>query len=210
MLALLAALACSLAVTLFVVHATKTRGALLLDSDTSGPQKFHARPVARVGGIGIFAGLLLALAPLWAIGPEAAKSAAWLLACGLPAFAAGLLEDLTKRVRPLHRLIATAVSALLAAWILGALITRTDIFGLDWLVSHAFGATLLTALAVAGIANSINIIDVFNGLASMCVMIMLAALAYVAFQVGDVFIGTFALAAIGAVLGFFLWNYPPG
>ena len=33
-------------------------------------------------------------------------------------------------------------------------------------------------LAVAGVANSVNIIDGFNGLASMCVVIMLAALAY--------------------------------
>ena len=53
--------------------------------------------------------------------------------------------------------------------------------------------------AVAGIANSVNIIDGFNGLASMCVVIMLASVAYVAFQVGDPVIGTLALAGIGAV-----------
>jgi hypothetical protein len=40
--------------------------------------------------------------------------------------------------------------------------------------------------------------------------IMLTALAYVAFQVGDVQVGTLALAGIGAVLGFFLWNFPGG
>jgi UDP-N-acetylmuramyl pentapeptide phosphotransferase/UDP-N-acetylglucosamine-1-phosphate transferase len=210
MLALLVAFACSLVITLLVIHATKTRGGLLLDSDISGPQKFHARPVARVGGLGIFAGLLAALVTQWATSPQSAASAAWLLACGLPAFAGGLIEDLTKSVRPLHRLAATAVSALLAAWVLGALITRTDIPGLDWVVAQALGATVLTAFAVAGIANSVNIIDGFNGLASMCVMIMLGALAYVAFQVGDAFIGTLALAGIGAVLGFFLWNFPAG
>jgi UDP-N-acetylmuramyl pentapeptide phosphotransferase/UDP-N-acetylglucosamine-1-phosphate transferase len=210
MLALLAAFTCSLGVTLLVVHATKTRGTFLLDSDTSGPQKFHCRPVARVGGLGIFAGLLMALVPLLTMSTGAAISAAWLLACGLPAFAGGLLEDLTKSVRPLHRFAATAVSALLAAWLLGSVITRTDIPGLDWVVSGALGATLLTVFAVAGIANSINIIDGFNGLASMCVVIMLGALAYVAFQVGDLFVGTLALAGIGAVLGFFLWNYPAG
>ncbi|MCW5632640.1 MAG: glycosyl transferase [Rubrivivax sp.] len=210
MLAWLTAFTCSLAITLLVVHATKTRGALMLDSDTSGPQKFHARPVARVGGLGIFGGLLVALVPLWLIGPAAFKMAAALLVCGVPAFAAGLMEDVTKRVRPLHRLLAAAVSALLAIWVLDSAIVRTDIPGLDWFVAHAAGATLLTVFAVAGIANSINIIDGFNGLASMCVMIMLGALAYVAFQVGDPFVGTLALAGIGAVLGFFLWNYPAG
>jgi UDP-N-acetylmuramyl pentapeptide phosphotransferase/UDP-N-acetylglucosamine-1-phosphate transferase len=32
----------------------------------------------------------------------------------------------------------------------------------------------------------------------------------VGFQVGDALIGALALAGIGAVLGFFLWNYPAG
>jgi len=210
MLSLLTAFSISLAITLFVVHSTKTRGALLLDSDTSGPQKFHARPVARVGGLGILAGLLAALLPMWAGSQQVAIGALLLLVCGLPAFIGGLLEDLTKSVRPLHRLLATGVSALLAAWLLDSLIMRTDIPGLDWLVSNTAGATLLTVFAVAGIANSINIIDGFNGLASMCVVIMLAALAYVAFQVGDSFVATLALAGVGAVLGFFLWNYPAG
>jgi UDP-N-acetylmuramyl pentapeptide phosphotransferase/UDP-N-acetylglucosamine-1-phosphate transferase len=69
---------------------------------------------------------------------------------------------------------------------------------------------ILTVVAVAGIANSVNIIDGFNGLASMCVVIMLAALAYVAFQVGDPLVGALALAGVGAVLGFFVWNFPAG
>jgi UDP-N-acetylmuramyl pentapeptide phosphotransferase/UDP-N-acetylglucosamine-1-phosphate transferase len=63
---------------------------------------------------------------------------------------------------------------------------------------------------VSGVVNSINIIDGFNGLASMCVAIMLAALAYVAYQVGDTLVLSCALATLGAVLGFFVWNYPFG
>ncbi|MDE2082617.1 MAG: glycosyltransferase family 4 protein, partial [Burkholderiales bacterium] len=133
-----------------------------------------------------------------------------LLACALPAFAAGLAEDLTRRVSPRRRLVATALSAALASWVLDATIRHTGIPGLDALVSLAAGAVALTMLAVAGVANSVNIIDGFNGLASMCVVLMLAALAYVGFQVGDVVIGTLALAGIGAVLGFFVWNYPAG
>lgn len=210
MLGWLVALACSLGVTMLVVHATRRRGAFLLDSDTSGPQKFHTRPVARVGGLGILSGLVAALVPIWLHAAEAAHLAAGVIACGLPAFAAGLAEDLTKSVRPLHRLAATAVSALLAAFALSSVITRTDVPGLDWLVAYSAGATAITVFAVAGIANSVNIIDGFNGLASMCVMIMLAALAYVAFQVGDASVGLLALAGIGAVLGFFLWNFPAG
>jgi UDP-N-acetylmuramyl pentapeptide phosphotransferase/UDP-N-acetylglucosamine-1-phosphate transferase len=163
-----------------------------------------------VGGIGIVAGLLAAVPAMWVGAPEAVVVALWLLACGVPAFASGLVEDLTKSVSPLQRLVAAGLSAALAVWLLGSAITRTDIPGLDWMVSVPAGSMLLTVFAVAGIANSVNIIDGFNGLASMCVVIMLAALAYVAFQVGDGVIGVLALAGIGAVLGFFLWNFPAG
>jgi UDP-N-acetylmuramyl pentapeptide phosphotransferase/UDP-N-acetylglucosamine-1-phosphate transferase len=40
------------------------------------------------------------------------------------------------------------------------------------------------------VSNAINIIDGFNGLASMCVLMMVASIAYVAFQVGDSFVVT--------------------
>lgn len=210
MIVLLSAFAVSLGITLWVVHAARSHHHLFMDHDVSGPQKFHDRPVPRVGGIGIFGGLLAALLVLLASQRDAALDGLALLACGSLAFAVGLVEDLTKRVSPGKRLLATALSALLAAWWLGTLITRTDIPGLDWLVTFGAGSVLLTVIGVAGIANSVNIIDGFNGLASMCVVIMLAALAYVGFQVGDPVVGALALAGIGAVLGFFVWNFPGG
>jgi UDP-N-acetylmuramyl pentapeptide phosphotransferase/UDP-N-acetylglucosamine-1-phosphate transferase len=209
MFALLLAFALSLGVTLVVVHVGRKHAHVFHDHDLSGPQKFHVRPVPRVGGMGIFVGLLAAVALLAAQKAEA-RIGLQLLACGLVALAAGLVEDITKRVSPRTRLLATAASALLAAWWLGAAITHTSIPGLDWLVSFTIGSWLLTLLAVAGIANAVNIIDGFNGLASMCVVIMLAALAYVAYQVGDPVVGAIALAGIGAVLGFFVWNFPAG
>lgn len=208
MLALLIAFVLSLGITLGVMHFAR-RHQHFHDHELSGPQKFHARPVPRVGGIGIFAGLLAALAFL-AYRSNDAMLGLQLMACGVVAFAVGLLEDITKTVSPGKRLLATAVSALLAAWWLGAAITRTDIPGLDHLVALVAGSFAVTVLAVAGIANSVNIIDGFNGLASMCTVIMLLALAYVAFEVGDPLVATLALAAIGAVLGFFVWNFPAG
>ena len=210
MLTLLIAFVTSLVATLWVVHWGKTHGAASMDHDVQGPQKFHTRPVPRVGGLGIVAGLLGAVGSLWWMGSEARQVAATLMLCGVPAFVVGLIEDMTKRVSPRHRLLATSVSAALAFWLLGAALTRADIPGLDGLLGWAPGSALLTIFAVAGIANSVNIIDGFNGLASMCVVIMLVALAYVAFQVGDQIVLSMALAGIGAVLGFFFWNFPAG
>lgn len=207
---MLLAFAVSTFLTLLVVHVAKTHGHLCLDDDVSGPQKFHSNPVPRVGGIGIYVGLgAAALVMHWTVF-QRSSIAFWLLVCGLPAFGAGLIEDLTKRVSPRNRLLATACSAFLAIWLLDAVIRRSDIPGLDWLFTFPVAASLLTVFAVAGIANSVNIIDGFNGLASMCAVIMLAALAYVAFQCDDVLIGSLALAGVGSVLGFFVWNYPAG
>lgn len=196
-------------VTGWVVHASR-RGGGMLDHDLSGPQKFHARPVPRVGGLGIAFALLACLVFLLWAHPRYGHFLGLLLLCAVPAFGAGLIEDFTKLVSPAKRLGATVLSAALACWLLGAQITRSDIPGLDMLLQYSAVSVLLTLVAVAGIANSVNIIDGFNGLASMCVVFMLAALAYVAFQEGDYVVGQAALAGVGAVLGFFLWNFPLG
>lgn len=208
---LLIAFAASAAVTLWLVHASKGREGRSLDDNFSQPQKLHVVAVPRIGGVGITAGLLAGVGSLvWTLSLEAAQTAMLLLLCGLPAFAVGLFHDYTDTIAPRGRLLATAVSAVLAFYLLGAAIRVTDIPGLDWLVSTAAGALALTVLAVAGISNAINIIDGLNGLAAMCVAIMLAAISYVAFEVGDPLVGTLALVVLGAVLGFFLWNYPAG
>ena len=210
MLALLLSLCVSAALTLLIVRMASVRSRLA-DHDFSGPQKFHAVAVPRVGGIGIVGGLVAAMALVAVQFADAGGIAGlMLLACATPAFAFGLVEDVTKSVSAGWRLVATAASAALAFWLLDAQVRNTAIPGLDWVVSFGFGALVVTVLAVAGIANSVNIIDGFNGLASMCVVIMLAGLAYVAFQVGDPLIATLALAGIGAVLGFFIWNFPAG
>jgi UDP-N-acetylmuramyl pentapeptide phosphotransferase/UDP-N-acetylglucosamine-1-phosphate transferase len=211
MLPLLLALAASFLVTLWVVRSSKAHGHLSHDNDVSGPQKFHAHPVPRIGGLSILGGLALGAA--WLTWPRAAAInplPLLLLACGLPAFAAGLVEDVTKNVSPRRRLLATAVSAALAVWLVDAVIVRTELPGLDSIVAWPLGAAAVTVFVVAGVANAINIIDGFNGLASMCVLIMLASVAYVAHAVDDPLIAALALAGVGAILGFFVWNFPAG
>jgi UDP-N-acetylmuramyl pentapeptide phosphotransferase/UDP-N-acetylglucosamine-1-phosphate transferase len=210
MLLLVSAFAVSFLMTLWVVRHAKALQRLASDHDLSGPQKFHARPVPRVGGLGIVLGVLAGAVVLAWREPNAASWVALFLASAMPAFGAGIAEDLTKTQSPRRRLFFTAVSAALAAWLVQAMITRTDIPGLDWLVAFPLGALLVTVFVIAGVANAFNIIDGFNGLASMCVVIMLIGLAYVAFAVDDRLIALLALAGIGAVLGFFVWNFPAG
>jgi len=210
MLVLLMAFVVSLGVTLWMVRRAKTGGHRFHDHDLSGPQKFHAAPVPRVGGIGIVAGAWAGIAVIFWRDPAVGRQAALLMLCAIPAFASGLTEDLTKTQSPRRRLFFTAVSAALAVFLLDGAIRRTDIPGLDWLVATAAGAAIVTVFVVAGVANSINIIDGFNGLASMCTVLMMASIGYVAFQVNDSLVLALAVAGAGAVLGFFVWNFPAG
>lgn len=201
----------SAALTLLVLKSARVHSHLSTDGDLSGPQKFHARPVPRIGGVGMYAALWLMVA--WAhFRGEAgvARLGAGILLCGVPAFVFGLIEDLTKRVSPPVRLLATSVSAALGVAFLGAAITRTDVPGLDLLVSTGLGSLLATIFAVAGVANAVNIIDGFNGLSTMCVSLMLMAIGYVAYEVGDRELLFWSVAGVGAILGFFVWNFPAG
>lgn len=200
----------SLIATLLIMRSSMRHSRLSADHDLSGPQKFHARAVPRVGGAGVMVAIVAGAAMAQVDQPIAARSLWMLIACTLPAFAAGITEDLTKNVSPRRRLLATAVSAGLAILLLEALITRTDIPGIDHLLRWAPFAVALTVFVITGVANAVNIIDGFNGLASMCVLMMVLALAYVSFQVGDTFVFTASLITAGAVLGFFVWNFPAG
>ncbi len=200
----------SLAVTWLLVRSADRHAHLSGDTDKDQPQKFHTRVVPRVGGIGIALGLVLGCAVAIAQDATDWRFYAAMLGSSMVAFGAGLIEDFTKRVTPAMRLLATVVAAGLASWLADATITRTGIPGLETLMLITGFPVLLTVFTVAGVAHSVNIIDGFNGLASMCVAIMLAAIAFVAYQVGDTAILYCALAILSAVLGFFFWNYPKG
>jgi len=200
----------ALVVALLIVRSAARHAHRSADHDLSGPQKFHARPVPRVGGLAVFAAIVAGAATAQWTGLTEVRLLWWLIAAALPTFAFGLGEDLTKNVSPRRRLFFTAVSASLAAWLLDAVVLHTAIPGVDWLIAWTPLAVALTIFVVTGVANSINIIDGFNGLASMCVLLMLLAIAYVAFQVGDALIFSAALIGAGAVLGFFVWNFPAG
>jgi UDP-N-acetylmuramyl pentapeptide phosphotransferase/UDP-N-acetylglucosamine-1-phosphate transferase len=199
--------AVALLMTLCVVQFAGSRSR---DTDLSGPQKFHARPVPRIGGLAIYVGFLAGAGAWVAGGGEGLQLTLSVLICSLPAFAAGLAEDLTKRVTPQTRMLAILGAAALAVWLLDAEITRTSIPGLDWIAGFSMGSAALALFVVAGVANSINIIDGFNGLASMCSMIMLIGVAFVAYLVGDLWIVGCALLTVAATMGFFFWNYPRG
>lgn len=186
-------------------------GRLSMDFETSGAQKFHKLPVPRIGGVCILFGLAAGGAA-WANLDDSPGSqmALTLLFCSLPAFIAGLVEDLTKKVSVSLRLLATFASAGFATWLLDAQLTRVDVYGIDTLMLYAPIAFVFTCFAVGGVANAVNIIDGFNGLAAGSAALMFAGLATIAGFHDDTAVMMLCLIGIMPLLGFLVWNFPFG
>jgi len=211
----LAAFAASVSVSLLIVLSQKWHGGLSHDHDLSGVQKVHTTAVPRIGGIAVVSGILAGLLGFRAIAPSAMDGSQFdhillLLAASLPAFGAGIVEDMTKRVSVRARLAATALSAVIASAVLGATVNELDLWGVDALLAITPFAVFVTAIVVAGGSNAINIIDGFNGLSCSTIVIMAAGLSAIALQNGDMFVATLGVLCIGATIGFLALNYPRG
>ena len=197
-------------VTLLVVASAHRHGRWSADHDLSGPQKMHGAAVPRVGGLGLAAGITAGALLLTVFHPQLFRSTMLMLLCGSPTLVVGLIEDITKTVRPRWRLLAPAVSGLLGAFLLKAILVRTGWHWFDASFVYPGIALVLTMFTSSGVVNSFNIIDGMNGLASMCAAMMLGAIAYIALRGEDYMVAGMALATAGAALGFFVWNFPRG
>lgn len=211
MLNLTLALVVSFVTTLLIVRYAHVHAHFSSDSDTKGVQKVHAHPVPRIGGLGIMLGLLVAgtFATFHHRGGRL-EEILLLTASAAPVFLGGFIEDVTKRVSPRNRLLCAMLSALVAYWLLGIHINRIDIAPIDTLLAIPLISVTLTVICTAAMTNAVNIIDGFNGLAAMVSVFMFLSLGYVAFQVGDNVVLSAAMIMVGAILGFFILNYPNG
>ena len=196
----------SATLSLAVVMSKRWHGKLTFDTE-AGAQKFHTTPTPRVGGIALFGSLFVA----WLlVGNLTGGLLGAMLIAGLPAFIAGLFEDLTKRVGVRERLVATMISGFLASMLTGYRLDFIDIPSFDHWLALAPVAVAFTAFAVGGVANAINIIDGFNGLAGAVLMVCFGMMGLIAYQVGDLQLVSICLLATFSVAGFMLLNFPFG
>ncbi|HIJ80591.1 MAG TPA: glycosyl transferase [Desulfuromonadales bacterium] len=200
----------SLSVALLLLRYLHLHLHLTGDPCNQGPQKFHIGRTPRVGGVPILVGMVAGML-VFVFREKLPWTAALAWLALLPVFAAGLAEDLTKKVKGRWRLLASFVSAGLGCWQLGAVITRLDIPGIDTLLATVpWIAVLFTVVAVGGLCHALNLIDGYNGLAGGVGVIILLSLGYVAFSVGDRLLLGVCLVTIGATAGFLAWNFPRG
>ena len=190
-----------LIVLLIYGHKLSRRGT----DDLLAIQSAHKRATVRFGGVAIIFGITsVFFVKLWS------DISILILLSGLPIFFAGLLEDITGKVRPRNRLLAAFCSAGLAVLLTGVHLQAGDFWLLNRLFVFSLIAIPITMLISSGIANAFNIIDGVNGFSAGLALIVSCVLGYVCQSYGEPNLSYFCYMIAIAIVPFLLVNFPFG
>jgi len=174
------------------------------------PQRAHDGSPSRIGGVAIFITIVACWVLFFFKDPQNKLMYILILASSLPVFFAGLWEDITKNVDFRIRFALSTISAALLILLLDISVIRIDIAPLDALLLYFPVSFVFLCIAISGLCHAYNLIDGLNGLASMVGILCLLAILYVSIKLNDLTIIYLCAIGIGAILGFFLWNFPRG
>src|ERR1700758_4984332 len=172
--------------------------------DLPGPRKVHLQPIPLLGGLAMYAGVVLGVLLLFN-GPARAQIEGILAGATLIA-AVGILDDRGL----LHHQVKLFVGMPLAAGILLLSGIRAQVF--SFLLGGAKGEALdaaLTVLWVVGITASFSILDHMDGLCAGVAAMSSVFFAMIAYLNGQTLVTTLAAAVLGAPAGFLRWNFKP-
>lgn len=188
--------------------------------DHPGERSSHSAPTPRVGGIGLVAGVLVALAiylpfagrvqamqQFLEIDPVQWRAFAGFFAMALAAFALGLFDDI-KGMPPLAKLAAQAAIGCIPA-ASGLVVKQLQIPYLPVIdLPFAAGAALAWVWVVLAM-NAVNFMDGINGLAGRFAEVAGIVLVVIGLNRGWCSeIGILGAALWGAGTGFLFWNRP--
>ncbi|HYL83751.1 MAG TPA: MraY family glycosyltransferase [Candidatus Angelobacter sp.] len=172
--------------------------------DLPGPRKVHLTPIPMLGGLAIYAAVVIAVL-LAFNGPTRTQIAGILIGATLVA-AVGILDDRGL----LHHQIKLFVGMPLAAGILLVTGIRAQVF--STLLGGRNGDVLdaiLTVIWVVGITASFSILDHMDGLCAGIAATASVFFALLAYLNGQTLVTTLAAAVLGAATGFLRWNFKP-
>ncbi len=176
-------------------------------SDLTAKQKMHARPTSRLGGVGILISFIAAVVFL----PQLQGSFfSFLLLSLIPVTFAGLAEDIGFRVSARGRLIAAAISAICAIYLLDVWIPPIDVQYLDLVFKNLAIVLIITVIWSTGVCHALNLIDGVNGLAAGVSAMIAIGLTFVAVHEGAFDFALGIALLIPALLGFLFLNWPSG
>lgn len=164
--------------------------------DVPNSRKIHSCPIPVLGGLGVYAGVIVALA----LRGEMDARVTLMMFASFLVMLLGVADDRLD----LHSRYRLALQVVLA--------TGLSIAGVRfYLIPEPFEALdhLVTVLWVVGVINAMNCIDCADGVAGGTCTIAFLALGLISAANGRHFVSQAAFAGLGAVLGFLIFNAPP-
>jgi UDP-GlcNAc:undecaprenyl-phosphate GlcNAc-1-phosphate transferase len=201
----------SLALTPSVRHFSERYGWLDEPRDN---RRVHKRAISRLGGVAIFASVLITLIPLLlvnnlvtqALGVNRAQLFVTLVPATL-VFLFGVYDDL-RYTNAHYKFIAQG----LAGALFYAMGGRIQIITMPFMGSvelHPIIGFILTIVWVVGISNAFNLIDGIDGLAAGAALFATLVLFVVSLITGNIFVTVIALVLCGSLIGFLRYNFSP-
>ena len=172
--------------------------------DLPGPRKVHLQPIPLLGGLAIYAGVLIAL--LVSLDGPALTQVLAIYAGATLVAVVGILDD---RGLLHHQIKLFGAMPCAAVILLGAGI-RTQIFVSIWpSFLGLFADTVVTLVWVTGITAAFSILDHMDGLCAGVAATASLFFAIFALASGQLLVSTMAAAVLGAAAGFLRWNFNP-
>ena len=173
--------------------------------DIPDERKVHTRPVASLGGVGIFGGFLLA--SLLSIQGEINPEFQYFFAAALVIFFLGLKDDLMV-LSASKKFVGQVIAASILIHLGGIrLDSMHGLFGFDQ-VPQGFGLAL-SYLTIIVVINSFNLIDGIDGLASSLGILTMLIFGTYFFAVDQKAYALLAFAMAGSLVAFLIFNHHP-
>ena len=173
--------------------------------DIPDERKVHTNPVAPLGGVGIFAGFLLA--SLLSIQGYLNPEFQYFFAASLVIFFLGLKDDLMI-LSASKKFIGQIIAASILIHLGGLRFTSMHgLFGFEG-VSEGFGLAL-SYLTIIVVINSFNLIDGVDGLASSLGILSMFVFGVYFFLINQQAYALLSLAMAGSLMAFLIFNHQP-
>ena len=204
-------LAAAVIVALIATPLARRLGLRLGLVDRPGGRRQHEGAVARIGGVGLFAGFFVTAVGLYLTGfikPEHVRPVGGVLLGTAFVFVVGLFDDrfeLKAWPQFAAQLIAAGISIAFTVWIQEVTLPFTErptVF--EWYITYP-----LTVAWVIGMMNTVNFLDGLDGLAAGVGAIASALFAVHSYSLAQHEIALYSLALCGACVGFLVFNFNP-
>lgn len=173
--------------------------------DVPDERKIHQTPIPSLGGVGIFAGFVLA--SLLTIGFNVASEFQFYMAAALVIFFLGLKDDILV-ISPIKKFIGQVLAAFLIIYKGGVQIQSMHGF-LGLYTLPEMYSLVLTYLTVIVIINSFNLIDGVDGLAGTLGLMSTLIFGFYFLNIDQVPYAILAFALAGSLSAFLIFNFQP-